>query len=193
MCAGIGDLRFVRRHIAGRRALLMGARLGGVQIGLRGIHIFLRAIHRRLLRLQLFVGADPVLVGRYALIGQLHHALGVALDARQVGLGLRQRRLCRRQPRLCIHHAAVGLAQRLRFGSLQRRHLHVVRIDGRARRVLLGFQLGGINFGDQVAGFNLEPSSTLSFSTRPAILELTITWLASTMPMSTVSLLRSVE
>ena len=38
-----------------------------------------------------------------------------------------------------------------------------------------------------------DPSSTFSFSIRPMTLELTITWLASTIPMSTVSVVRSVE
>ncbi len=41
--------------------------------------------------------------------------------------------------------------------------------------------------------FTFDPSSTYSFSTRPMIFELTMTWLVSTMPISTVSLVRSVE
>ena len=52
--------------------------------------------------------------------------------------------------------AAVGFAQRLRFGGAHRRHLRAVGVDGCLGRVLLGFQFGGIDFGDQVAGLHLR-------------------------------------
>ena len=154
--ARIGHLRLVGGHVAGRSALLVGPRDGGVQVSLCRIDIFLRTHNHGLLRFQLLVGAYPVLFGFNPRLGQRNHALRVALNPSQVSLRLHQRGFRCRQSRLRIHHAAVGFAQRLRLGGTQRRNLRIVGADHGFRRILLCLKFGGVDLGDQVSGLDLR-------------------------------------
>ena len=67
---------------------LMRIRDGGIQVGLGSGDLLLEGLHNRLLRFQIALCLNSVLIGNNSLIGELDGAAAVTLNPRQGGFGL---------------------------------------------------------------------------------------------------------
>ncbi len=108
-------------------------------------------MHHCLLGLQIRFRLHALLIRGDALLRQFNGATAVAFRPREGGFRLCQLGSCRLQPRLHVGHAAGGRALHGLAGGLRRRNLRAQAINGRRRGAGLGFELGRVEQGDQIA------------------------------------------
>ena len=177
-----------------RRRRLIDARLHGVQGGAGGNHLLAIGAHPGLVGGQGLLGAVAILLAGDALLGQRDRALGVERLLAFVGFAFLQRGLGGLQSGGGVVDLRVGFAVRAGVAFAALAHLGTQPVQGGAGGVALGDQVGVVDLRDQTlpaSRSGLRPPADARCV--PATLLLTMTWLASTVPIRTTSEVPRVE